>query len=93
MGDRGGLVGLGEVEGVGSSRGVGRGRKVTSDHWRWHAGGRHGYDSFFRFDSTQSHKILIPTQLMTHDGFPRIDSNHLTTRNCFLEFDSNRLKT
>ena len=41
--------------------------------------GKHGYDYFFRFDSTQSQKVLIPTQL--------------TTRNGFLEFDSNRLKT
>ena len=33
---------------------------------------RHGYDSFFRFDSTQSQKVLIPTQLMTHNGFQEL---------------------
>ena len=45
------------------------------------------------FDSTWSQKVFIPTQLMTHNGFPRIDLNQLTTRNGFLEFSSNRLMT
>ena len=30
---------------------------------------RHGYDSFFSFDSTRSQKVFILTQLITHNGF------------------------
>ena len=30
-----------------------------------------GYDSFFRFDSSQSQKVLIVAQLMTHNGFQK----------------------
>ena len=51
------------------------------------------YDYFFLSDSFQSQKFSIPTQLMTHNDFPRIDSNKLTTPNGFLEFDSNRMMT
>ena len=47
---------------------------------------------FFDFIQLQQ-KVLIPTQLMIHYGFPRIDSNQLTTRNGFLEFHSTRLTT
>ena len=51
-----------------------------------------GYGSIFvQFDSTQSQKMLIPTQLMTHGGFPRIDSYQLAIRIGSLEVDSNRL--
>ena len=31
-----------------------------------------GTSHFFRFDSTQSQKVLIPTQLMTYDGFQEL---------------------
>ena len=50
---------------------------------------RHGYDSFFRFNSVSESFHL--TQLMTLNGFTRIDSNRLTTENGFMKFDSNRL--
>ena len=33
---------------------------------------RHGYDSFFLFDSIQSQKILILAQLMTYSGFQEL---------------------
>ena len=33
------------------------------------------------------------TQLVTHNGFKRLDANQPTTQNRFLKFDSNRLKT
>ena len=54
--------------------------------------GRHGYGSFFiRFNSVS--ESFHRTQLMTHNGFTRIDSNLVTTQNGFLKFDSNRLMT
>ena len=62
---------------------------------------------FFRSDSTQSQKVLILTQLMTHNGFQEFihinsrfkivflefDSNRLTIQMAFQNFDSNRLTT
>ena len=47
----------------------------------------------FLFDSARSQHVLIPTQLIAHNSFPRIDSNQLITRNDLLEFDSNGLTT
>ena len=44
---------------------------------------------FIRLNSVS--ESLESTQLMTHNGFTRIDSNKLTTQNGFMKFDSNRL--
>ena len=54
-----------------------------------------GTTHFFRFDSTQSQKVLILTQLMTHDGFQKLIqiNSRLNMVFWFLEFDLNRLIT
>ena len=51
---------------------------------------KHGYDSFFRFNSVPESFDL--TQFTTQNGLTRIDSNQLITQNGFLKFDSNRLR-
>ena len=52
-----------------------------------------GTTNIFGFDSTQTQKALALTQLMTHNGFPRIGSNQLMAQKAFQNFDSNRLPT
>ena len=53
-----------------------------------------GATQFFRFSSTQSQKVLIMTQLMTHNSFQKmIQINSRLKKHSFLEFDSNRLMT
>ena len=54
---------------------------------------RHGYEPslFIRINSVSETFDL--TQLMTHNGYIRIDSNHLMTQNRLLKFDSNQLTT
>ena len=53
----------------------------------------HGYDSFFFILINLGSESFDLIQLMTHNGFARIDSNQLATPNGFLIFDSNRLPT
>ena len=52
-----------------------------------------GTDQFFFIRFNSNSETFDSTQLMTHNGFTRIDLNQYTTQNGFLEFDSTPLTT